>query len=612
MTITWKNRRYLRLAWAAALFFLGNIWLFSPGLRFPVHRLPPQDSQNTASIHSTESSVLNSQLSGLLSQVITPQHPQSTTPQIPDDYYFWATSGLAGNIRQRLAKYVGYVPNARWNRNIIQAWHTQVDASTNKYFESWEQHNPDFKHTLYIENAMAEYVRSISDANNLHEIGHTYFDLLNKTILRQDFFRYIALWTHGGIWGDIDTWARQPFDSWLTRPAINPIDLAPVENLEEKVGMIVGVEHYCCNPERFGLTQHVFAAKKGHPVLLEIIAQITEEAGNLANLIEEDKLSDNDVLQGTGPELFARIVEQWIKKRWDSSFNIPHDLRHIESPTLYGDILILPNVAFHSEYEFPGTDGETRDPNVYVGHESTGVWSEDRQRIYRDGQTIDKGPELAPTEQISFSYPNNGSGIPLPFPSYLEKLTGLSDWPDPTAVAPFTPNMKNRYDPSATEILPDIVAPPHTVGIKPPLENYPADNPDFFCQTFDDGPTNVTSRLLDSLASRNQKNTFFQIGSFIVQNYLLTQRAYSEGHEIALHTWSHHPGHLVSLSGEQIYAELAWGIYAIHAAIGQTPKLFRPPYGSINDDVRRVAAQLGLKVTILFLMGLRADDSMEW
>lgn len=95
----------------------------------------------------------------------------------------------------------------------------------------------------------------------------------------------------------------------------------------------------------------------------------------------------------------------------------------------------------------------------------------------------------------------------------------------------------------------------------------------------------------------NQKTTYFQIGSQIVGNYLLTQRQYAEGHEIAIHTWSHND--LTTLSSEQVYAELAWCIYAIHSAIGQTPKLFRPPYGSINDNVRQVAAQLGLTVITL-------------
>jgi peptidoglycan/xylan/chitin deacetylase (PgdA/CDA1 family) len=115
-----------------------------------------------------------------------------------------------------------------------------------------------------------------------------------------------------------------------------------------------------------------------------------------------------------------------------------------------------------------------------------------------------------------------------------------------------------------------------------------------FCQTFDDGPTNVTSTLLDYLDSVGQKTTFFEIGTNVADCYLLTQRQYASGHEIAVHTWSHPD--LTTLTSEEVYAELQWTIYVIWAAIGQTPKLFRPPYGAINNNVRMVAAQLGLTV----------------
>jgi len=115
-----------------------------------------------------------------------------------------------------------------------------------------------------------------------------------------------------------------------------------------------------------------------------------------------------------------------------------------------------------------------------------------------------------------------------------------------------------------------------------------------FIQTFDDGPTHATATLLDYLDSVNQKTTFFQIGSQVISNYLLTQREFAAGHQIADHTWSH--PNLTNLTSEQVYAELQWTLYAIEAAIGQIPKYFRPPYGYINDNVRRVAAQLNLTV----------------
>ena len=142
----------------------------------------------------------------------------------------------------------------------------------------------------------------------------------------------------------------------------------------------------------------------------------------------------------------------------------------------------------------------------------------------------------------------------LPFPPELAQLTGLSSWPAGWVTPPFTPNMAKLHNPSATATLNDISVPPdakriHTLSR---LFTYILE----FCQTFDDGPTNVTSTLLDYLDSVNQKTTFFEIGSQIVQNYQLTQREYASGHQIADHTWSHPD--LTTLSPQQVYAELAW------------------------------------------------------
>ena len=199
--------------------------------------------------------------------------------------------------------------------------------------------------------------------------------------------------------------------------------------------------------------------------------------------------------------------------------------------------------------------------------------------------------ELAPTQQTLFNFPANGTGVSLPFPSNVAQLTGLPAWPARYVSPPFTPNMAKSFNPSATATFPDILVPPVARGTS---NMRLITNKVEFCQTFDDGPTNVTSELLDFLDSVNQKTTFFEIGSQIIVNYQLTQREYASGHQIAIHTWSHPD--LTSLSAQAVYAELAWTIYAIHAAIGQTPKYFRPPYGLINTKVRQVAAQLGLTV----------------
>jgi len=60
--------------------------------------------------------------------------------------------------------------------------------------------------------------------------------------------------------------------------------------------------------------------------------------------------------------------------------------------------------------------------------------------------------------------------------------------------------------------------------------------------SFDNGPTaDVTPFVLDVLARRGVKSTFFVIGEKLARadNRALTERAHAEGHWIGNHTWSH-------------------------------------------------------------------------
>ena len=60
--------------------------------------------------------------------------------------------------------------------------------------------------------------------------------------------------------------------------------------------------------------------------------------------------------------------------------------------------------------------------------------------------------------------------------------------------------------------------------------------------SFDNGPTeDVTPLVLDVLARRDVKTTFFVIGEKLAQpeNHRCAERAHAEGHWIGNHTWSH-------------------------------------------------------------------------
>ncbi|KAF9574587.1 chitin deacetylase [Mortierella alpina] len=110
------------------------------------------------------------------------------------------------------------------------------------------------------------------------------------------------------------------------------------------------------------------------------------------------------------------------------------------------------------------------------------------------------------------------------------------------------------------------------------------------------GPSPDSPRLYEYLMSRNQKATFFIVGSRAVSYPATLKRAYTEGHQISGHSWSHTA--MTSLSNEQIVAELKWTEKAIFSVIGVTPLYWRPPYGDVDARVRDIATQLGYKTTI--------------
>ena len=124
---------------------------------------------------------------------------------------------------------------------------------------------------------------------------------------------------------------------------------------------------------------------------------------------------------------------------------------------------------------------------------------------------------------------------------------------------------------------------PTTAPVKPKAPPTPAepaitfssvhvDGP-FIALTFDDGPNaTLTPKLLDLLAARHLKATFFVVGQNAADH--------REGHEIGNHTWSHPT--LAKMSDEGVRRELQKTEDAIVAAIGKKPTLMRPPYGSIT------------------------------
>jgi cellulose synthase/poly-beta-1,6-N-acetylglucosamine synthase-like glycosyltransferase/spore germination protein YaaH/peptidoglycan/xylan/chitin deacetylase (PgdA/CDA1 family) len=102
-------------------------------------------------------------------------------------------------------------------------------------------------------------------------------------------------------------------------------------------------------------------------------------------------------------------------------------------------------------------------------------------------------------------------------------------------------------------------------------------HPHWVALTFDDGPDpDWTAPILDTLASRGVKATFFVIGQNADAHVPLLRRIYREGHEIGNHTYSH-PN--LGLTGrKRTEVELDANERLIEAMLDHRTALFRPPY----------------------------------
>jgi peptidoglycan/xylan/chitin deacetylase (PgdA/CDA1 family) len=114
--------------------------------------------------------------------------------------------------------------------------------------------------------------------------------------------------------------------------------------------------------------------------------------------------------------------------------------------------------------------------------------------------------------------------------------------------------------------------------------------------TFDDGPSEWTEPILDLLAARGARGTFFVIGSQVERRPELLARMLAEGHEVGNHSWSH-PHLARDCDDEQVRVELSRTNDVLASVLGEPVRRFRCPYYDVDARVEAIAAELGLRHT---------------
>ncbi len=113
--------------------------------------------------------------------------------------------------------------------------------------------------------------------------------------------------------------------------------------------------------------------------------------------------------------------------------------------------------------------------------------------------------------------------------------------------------------------------------------------------TFDDGPhKKYTPEILDILSKYNAKATFFIVGENAEKNPELALRVHEEGHELAIHTYTHP----FRTNVANLIKEIKQTHATIYGITGYSPVLFRPVEGQYTDAMIDAIVKEGYKVVM--------------
>jgi len=278
-------------------------------------------------------------------------------------------------LKQQLEYQFPYDVDAKFPAYIWQTWkYTPQQGEFAQEFRepeaSWTIHHPSFVHEVITDNVAVHLIRHLYAS--VPAVLEAY-NALPVPVLKADFFRYLILLARGGIYSDIDTLALKSAADWI-----------PHDVPSNTYGMVVGIE---ADPERddwakwysrrIQFCQWTIQSKPGHPVLVNIVANITEET---LKRKAENKLSKSHegIIEFTGPAIWTDTIFNFFNDPTyfdmsTSKGNITWEhFTGMKAPKKVGDIIILPITSFSPGIKTMNA-GEDDDPMAFVKHNFEGT-----------------------------------------------------------------------------------------------------------------------------------------------------------------------------------------------------------------------------------------------
>ena len=280
-------------------------------------------------------------------------------------------------LREKLAYQFPYDVESKFPAYIWQTWkYTPASPKFGESFRpaeaSWTEKHPGFIHEVITDQVAVHLLRHLYAS--VPEVLQAYH-ALPLPVLKADFFRYLILLARGGIYSDIDTHALQSAIDWL-----------PEKVPKNSIGLVIGIE---ADPDRedwaawysrrIQFCQWTIQSKPGHPVLMEIVANITLETlkQKESGALKTFKHKTDGVIEFTGPAVWTDVIFDYMNdgNYFDlttGSGNITwRDFTGMKVPKRVGDVVVLPITSFSPGVGQMGAEDYDH-PMAFVKHEFEG------------------------------------------------------------------------------------------------------------------------------------------------------------------------------------------------------------------------------------------------
>ncbi|KAF2196353.1 hypothetical protein GQ43DRAFT_262009 [Delitschia confertaspora ATCC 74209] len=285
-------------------------------------------------------------------------------------------------LREQLEYQFPYDVESKFPAYIWQTWkYTPNQGEFAEEFReaeaSWTILHPTFVHEVITDQVAEHLIRHLYAS--VPEVLEAY-KALPLPVLKADFFRYLILLARGGIYSDIDTAALKSAVDWI-----------PKDVPSSSYGMVIGIE---ADPDRadwadwysrrIQFCQWTIQSKPGHPVLVDVVANITQET--LKRKAEGRLTTDHKgIIEFTGPGLWTDSIFSFFNNpdyfdMSTSKGNITWEhFTGMKEPKKVGDVIILPITSFSPGIKTMNA-GEDDDPMAFVKHNFEGTWKPDELR----------------------------------------------------------------------------------------------------------------------------------------------------------------------------------------------------------------------------------------